>query len=118
MERASFPEELAAWTPLTPTVFFLLLALVDGPRHGYAIMKRSAELSGGRVRMGPGALYTTIQRLAEAALIEEVEGDIEDSRRRLYSLTAAGKSLLAFEVDRLDAVVKTARTLKLKPLPR
>ena len=118
MTRASIAEELAVWTPLTPTVFFLLLALVNGPRHGYAIMKRSAELSEGRVRMGPGALYTTIQRLAEAALIEEVDATPEDSRRRLYRLTAAGKSLLAFEVDRLESVVKTARTLKLKPLSR
>ncbi len=118
MPKESIPEDLAAWTPLTPTVFFLLLALIDGPRHGYAVMKRSAELSEGRVRMGPGALYTTIQRLVDAALIEEVRADAEDSRRRLYRLTASGKSLLAFEVDRLESVVKTARTLKLKPLSR
>jgi DNA-binding PadR family transcriptional regulator len=68
--------------------------------------------------MGPGALYTTIQRLVDAALIEEVHADAEDSRRRLYRLTASGKSLLAFEVDRLESVVKTARTLRLKPLSR
>jgi DNA-binding PadR family transcriptional regulator len=95
------------------------MALAEGPRHGYAIMKRSAELSDGRVRMGPGALYTTIQRLVEAGLIEEQDAaPEEDSRRRLYRLAATGKALLAFEVDRLESVVKTARALKLRPLPR
>jgi DNA-binding PadR family transcriptional regulator len=117
--NARLSDDLLAWIPLTPTVFFVLMALAEGSRHGYAIMKRSAELSEGRVRMGPGALYTTIQRLADAALIEEVDAAVgEDSRRRLYRLTPTGKSLLAFEVDRLEALVKTARTLNLRPLPR
>jgi DNA-binding PadR family transcriptional regulator len=118
-QNARLSDDLLAWVPLTPTVLFVLMALAEGPRHGYAIMKRSAELSEGRVRMGPGALYMTIQRLADAALIEEVDGTVgEDSRRRLYRLTRAGKSLLAFEVDRLDSLVKTARGLNLRPLPR
>src|SRR5687767_14374554 len=116
-QKPRLSDDLLAWIPLTPTVFFVLMALAEGPRHGYAIMKRSAELSEGRVRMGPGALYTTIQRLADAALIEEVAVG-EDSRRRLYRLTLAGKSLLAFEVDRLESLVKTARSLNLRPLPR
>lgn len=112
-------EDLLAWTPLTPAVFFVLMVLTEGPSHGYAIMKRSAELSEGRVRMGPGALYTTIQRLAEAALIKEAAARVgEDPRRRLYALTPMGKSLFAYEVDRLESVVKTARTLNLRALPR
>lgn len=117
MAAPPISDDLAAWMPLTPTVFFVLLALVEGPTHGYAIMKRSAELSDGRVRMGPGALYTTIQRLVDAGLLEEVDATT-DSRRRLYRLTPDGRSLLAFEVDRLESVVKTARTLKLRPLSR
>ena len=99
--------------PLTPTVFFVLLSLAEGPSHGYAIMKRSAELSQGSVRMGPGALYTTIQRLTEESLIEEVES-YEDPRRRQYRLTTAGRTLLVEEVDRMESVVKTARRLKLR----
>ena len=112
--RPGLPEDLLAWTPLTPTVFFILMALADGPKHGYAIMKGSATLSEGRVRMGPGALYSTIQRLVEADLIDEAEqSEGEDSRRRVYELTGRGRSLLAFEVRRLESVLKIARSLKL-----
>jgi DNA-binding PadR family transcriptional regulator len=114
--KLDISEDLLAWTPLTPTVFFVLLALADGPKHGYAIMKLSGTLSEGRVRMGPGALYTTIQRLLDAALIEETElEEGEDSRRRVYKLTGLGRSLLAFEVRRLESVLKIARGLKLGP---
>jgi DNA-binding PadR family transcriptional regulator len=117
--KLDLPDELLAWIPLTPTVFFVLMALADGAKHGYAIMKLSAKLSDGRVRMGPGALYTTIQRLVEAAAIEETESqEGEDSRRRLYKLTGIGGKLLAFEVDRMEAVVKMARGLRLGPVPR
>jgi DNA-binding PadR family transcriptional regulator len=117
--KSDIPEELLDWVPLTPTIFFLLLALADGPKHGYAIMKLSARLSEGRVRMGPGALYTSIQRLVEAALIEETDpGEGEDSRRRLYKLTKPGRLLVGFEVDRMESVVRTARGLKLGRLAR
>ena len=114
----NIPEDLLAWIPLTPTVFFVLMALADSPRHGYAIMKHSARLSDGRVRMGPGALYTTIQRLVEAALIEETQpAQDEDSRRRLYKLTRLGRSLLSFEVNRMESVLRIARGLKLGSMP-
>jgi DNA-binding PadR family transcriptional regulator len=98
--------------PLTPTVFFTLLALADGPKHGYAIMKSAVKLSEERVKMGPGALYTTIQKLVEARLIEETEGEEgEDPRRRVYRLTKAGRGLLARELERLESVVRAARAL-------
>ena len=112
--RQSLPDDLLGWIPLTPTVFFILMALADGPKHGYAIMKLSAKLSEGRVRMGPGALYTSIQRLVEEDLIEEAEPqEGEDQRRRVYGLTRRGRSLLGFEVGRLESVLKLARGLKL-----
>src|SRR5688572_21007774 len=117
--KAHIPEDLLAWTPLSPTVFFVLMALAGSPKHGYAIMKLAVKLSEGRVRMGPGALYTTIQRLVEAELIEETEGEEgEDSRRRLYKLTRLGRSLLRFEVDRMESVLKIARGLKLGSVAR
>jgi hypothetical protein len=58
--------------PLTPAVFYTLMALAEGDRHGYAIMQQARVLSLGRFRMGPGTLYSTIQRLLELGLIEEV----------------------------------------------
>jgi DNA-binding PadR family transcriptional regulator len=119
VSKPNLPEEILDWTPLTPTVFFVLMALADGPKHGYAIMKLSAKLSEGRVRMGPGALYTTIQRLVEAVLIQETKlGKGEDSRRRLYRLTDLGRSLLNFEVDRMEAVLRIARGLHLGHVAR
>lgn len=104
--------------PLTPTVFFTLLALADGPKHGYAIMKAAVKLSDERVKMGPGALYTTIQRLVEARLIEETRDDSEDARRRIYKLTKAGRALLEHELQRLESVVRAARGLMPGPVRR
>jgi DNA-binding PadR family transcriptional regulator len=99
--------------PLTPAVFFTLFALSNGEKHGYAIMQETGHLSGGRFRMGPGTLYTTIQRLWSLGLIAEVVGKVEgaapsDPRRRYYRLTQSGKSLLGLEIDRMKDLVTLA----------
>ena len=105
--------------PLTPAVFFILLALSDGEKHGYAIMQLVGEQSGQKVRMGPGTLYTTIQRLLELGLIEEVRGpglaSERDNRRRFYRLTGDGRDTLQAELRRMDALVRMARRKKLIP---
>jgi DNA-binding PadR family transcriptional regulator len=102
--------------PLTPAVFFILFALADGEKHGYAVMQQVEVLSDGQFRMGPGTLYTTIQRLLELALIEEIPNhDEPEGRRRYYRLTAAGKSLLYSEISRMEAVVRLAQQKKLVP---
>jgi len=103
--------------PLTPAVFFVLLALADGEKHGYAIMQEVAVLSDQQVRMGPGTLYTTIQRLLDLALIAETAmAKSEDSRRRYYRLTGAGRALLETEIARMRAVLRVTRQKNLKPL--
>jgi len=113
------PGELRSLIPMTPAVFFIMLALADGHKHGYAIMQDVTNLSDSNFRMGPGTLYTTIQRLLDLAAIEEVtEGSAiahQDSRRRYYRLTRAGKALLEFEIGRLESVVRMARHKKLVP---
>jgi len=102
--------------PLTPAVFFILFALADGEKHGYAIMQDVSKLSGGKFRMGPGTLYTTIQRLLDLKLIVETKDRIEDEgRRRYYKLTRAGKSLFEAELSRMDAVLRLAQRKKLSP---
>src|SRR5580658_5435272 len=101
------PEDLQHLFPLTPAVFFILFALSQGEKHGYAIMQEISVLSDGKFRMGPGTLYTTIQRLLELSLIEEVDAD-SGSRRRYYRLTRTGKLVFKAEVSRLDAVVRLA----------
>ncbi len=118
MKRAQLPEELEPLLPLTPAVFFVLFSLADGEKHGYAIMQETSALSGGKFRMGPGTLYTTLQRLLDLGLIEEVQGSggvEQDSRRRYYRLTGSGKLLLEAEVGRMDSVVRLARRRKLVP---
>jgi DNA-binding PadR family transcriptional regulator len=101
------PDDLQHLFPLTPAVFFILFALAQGEKHGYAIMQEVSILSDGKFRMGPGTLYTTIQRLLELSLIEEVDAG-SDSRRRYYRLTRTGKLVFKAEVSRLDAVVRLA----------
>src|SRR5580658_9973628 len=101
------PDDLQHLLPLTPAVFFILFALAEGERHGYAIMQQVAVLSDGKFRMGPGTLYTTIQRLLELSLIEETATDA-GSRRRYYRLTRQGRVIFKAEVARMDAVVKLA----------
>ncbi|MGA9565704.1 MAG: PadR family transcriptional regulator [Candidatus Korobacteraceae bacterium] len=103
--------------PLTPAVFYVLFALADGEKHGYAIMQATAALSDGKFRMGPGTLYTTLQRLVDQGLIAEVKGGrgTEDSRRRYYRLAGQAKSLLESELGRMDAAVRLARKRKLAP---
>jgi len=102
--------------PLTPAVFFVLFALADGQKHGYAIMKQVTVLSERKFRMGPGTLYTTIQRLLGLRLIEETATKNEsDSRRRYYRLTGAGKGLLEAELARMQALVRVAHQKRLVP---
>ena len=101
-------------TPLTPVVLHILLTLAEGERHGYAIAQEIEETTDGQIRMGPGTLYGSIQRMLGASLIEETSqrrrpAD-EDERRRYYRITALGKRALESELQRLSRVVRLART--------
>lgn len=94
--------------PLKPVDFLVLLALFEGPRHGYAIKKAVERRSEGTVSMQPGTLYRLIARLVETALLEDcgerpAEGD--DERRRYYQLTALGRAVVAAEARRLANLV-------------
>ena len=84
------------------------LALLDGEMHGYALMRRVEELSDGAVRMGPGTLYGTLNRLVETGLIEETTGRVPrtgNERRRYYQLTAKGRLTAVDELTRLQHLV-------------
>lgn len=98
--------------PLTPAVLYILLALTDGERHGYAIARSVEEISDGDVRMGPGTLYGSIQRMLREALIEEStarrRAADEDERRRYYRITSFGRRVLEHELQRLNRVVRAA----------
>lgn len=119
MKQKEFPDDMQVLLPLTPAVFFVLFSLADGEKHGYAIMQQMAELSQGGFRMGPGTLYSTLQRLLELRLIEELEAPAaegqRESRRRCYRLVGRGERLLEAELGRMDSVVRLARRKKLVP---
>ena len=103
--------------PLPSAAFQILLALAEEDLHGYAIMRQIAEQTGGRMRLGPGTLYSSIQVLLEEQLIEEVEasGDATsaDERRRYYQLTPIGRKVARFEAERLADILRVARAKKI-----
>jgi DNA-binding PadR family transcriptional regulator len=99
--------------PLTPAVFFTLFALASGEKHGYAIMQETQTLSDGSFRMGPATLYTTLQRLLELGLVDEVPGASgADARRRNYCLARSGRALLETELARVESVLRKARSVR------
>ncbi len=100
--------------PLSPAVFAILLSLAGGEKHGYLIMKDARAPEGGSVRLGPGTLYGSLERMMRDSLVEE-SGRSDDERRRYYGLTNLGQSVLAAELERLDAAVASARSLGLLP---
>ena len=106
--------------PLTPVVLHILLALADERqgKHGYAVAREVEELTDGQIRMGPGTLYGSIQRMLDADLIEERRArsaSDEDERRRYYRITSLGRRVLELEVSRLVDVVAIARRKQLLP---
>lgn len=95
-----------------PSAFQILLALADEDRHGYGIMQQVAEQTGGRMRLGPGTLYGSIQVLLEEKLIQEVEmadGAKSGRERRYYRLTASGRKVAREEAQRLADLLRVAR---------
>jgi DNA-binding PadR family transcriptional regulator len=100
--------------PLPAAAFQIMLALADSDLHGYAIMREVEEQTGGRLRLGPGTLYGSIQALLEGKLIEEVDrpGEIEE-RRRYYRLTVAGRKRVRSEAEKMADVLRVARARKI-----
>ncbi|MBA2302944.1 MAG: PadR family transcriptional regulator [Acidobacteria bacterium] len=106
---------------LPSPVLYILLSLADEERHGYAIMQEVRARTAGRVVLGPGALYTSLQRALQAGYIVETpapRGQEPDARgRRSYRLTPAGRRAARRELARLQAVMQMARRARLTPLP-
>ena len=109
--------------PLTPIVFQVLLALSDGDRHGYGIIREVDERTDGLIVLRTGTLYTVLKRLLELDLVEDSDKrpapHEDDERRRYYRLTAFGRTVMAAEARRLESVVALARdkrVLKTRPI--
>jgi DNA-binding PadR family transcriptional regulator len=106
-------ENFSTQQPLTPAVFHILLALADGEKHGYSIMKDVETQTSGKIKMGPGTLYGSIKRMLAASLIEEADErpdpTLDDQRRRYYRLSNIGQRVLSSESQRLEQAVRVAR---------
>ena len=117
MAKTTLSTDPAAELPLTPAVFSILLALADGEKHGYAIMQAVLAETETVVRMGPGTLYGSLDRMLRAGFIEESEErpdpESDDERRRYYRLPDFGGRVLRAEVRRLEQAVNLARRKKL-----
>jgi len=124
MSKPQMPDTVPQNPPsslhLSTAMFHILLALADGQKHGYGIMREVEQRHA--VSLGPGTLYGAIKRMLEAGLIGEAEErpdpKLDDQRRRYYHLTPAGHSAASAEAARLEGLVSQARAKQLLPNPR
>jgi DNA-binding PadR family transcriptional regulator len=111
--------DVDALLPLPPAAFYILMALAQENRHGYAIIQDVERRSEGRVRLSAGTLYRSIQRMLEHGLLTEVltrpVSSRDDERRRYYRLTPFGTAVARAELRRLTELVKLARAHGLSP---
>ena len=113
------------YLPLSPHQFHILLSLTDRDRHGYALIQDIEQRTDGALRLGTGTLYTAIARLVELGLIAEASrppradpgrpSKKEDERRRYYRLLPLGRTVLRAETGRLEALVRHAHEMGVRP---
>lgn len=106
-----------SFLPLTVPVFHILMALADGERHGYAMLREIEQRTGGELRVGTGTLYAAIGRMVRSGLIAESatrpDPVLDDQRRRYYRLTPLGREVARAEVQRMEKAVGLARHKRL-----
>lgn len=120
MVKRSFDPE--PYLPLTPPMFQVLVALADGDKHGYAIIKEVDRRTNGKVRLSAGTLYAVIKRFVQDGLIVECEErpdpSLDDERRRYYRLSRNGRDVAIAEARRMEEAVGHARAKLLQQKPR
>ena len=108
--------------PLTPGMFQVLIALADGDKHGYAIIKEVTRRTGGEVTLSAGTLYTIIRRFEQEGVIVESDARpdaaLDDERRRYYRLTDFGRDVAKAEARRMETALGMARAKQLIPKGR
>jgi DNA-binding PadR family transcriptional regulator len=105
--------------PLTPAMFQVLIALADGEKHGYAIIKEVARRTGGEVALSAGTLYAIVRRFEQEGVIEEAAGRpdpaLDDERRRYFRLTTFGREVAQAEARRMETALRMAQAKNLIP---
>lgn len=116
-------KEVKSYLPLTPAMFHILVALADGEKHGYAILKEVSRRTEGKVQLSAGTLYGNLARLEASGMIHESdrrpEIGLDDERRRYYRLTDFGREVAVAEARRMEQALEQAYAKKLfrKPEP-
>ena len=112
-------DEIESLLPLQSATFHILMALADDDRHGYAIIQDVAERTNGELKLSPGTLYRSIQRMLEQGLITETRTrpapEDDDERRRYYRITSFGVAVAKAETSRLNQLLKLARSRGFAP---
>jgi DNA-binding PadR family transcriptional regulator len=105
--------EIEDLLPLPEATFHILMAVAEDDRHGYAIIQEVATRTDGMLKLSPGTLYRSIQRMLEQGLIQETAErpapELDDERRRYYRITTFGRAVANAEARRLAQLVKLAR---------
>jgi DNA-binding PadR family transcriptional regulator len=108
--------------PLTPGMFHVLIALADGEKHGYAIIKEVSRRTDGAIRLSAGTLYTLIRRFVQEGVIvesdERPDPSLDDERRRYYRITDFGRLVAHAEAARMESTLSMARAKNLIPKAR
>ena len=115
----SSTQQILDWLPLSARDFHILLALTDGERHGYGLVKTIERASGGVLRLDPANLYRAIQKLAEAGLVQDAEckpaPEANAARRRYYRITDLGRGVATAEAERMRELAAVAEAKCLIP---
>ena len=98
--------------PLPAVFFHILLSLGEGDRHGYALKREISQRTEGKVNVGPGVLYSSINKMLELGLIEESnerpDAHLDDERRRYYRITPYGRKIARAEAARMRELAALA----------
>src|ERR1700693_507378 len=108
------PKAPSALSPLSPSFFHILLSLGEGGRHGYALKREISRRTDGKLKLGPGVLYGSINKMLELGLIEESDDrpdpHLDDDRRRYYGITNFGRRVAQAEAARMRELAQLATT--------
>ena len=112
MPKVTNSRDVERLLPLSLPIFHMLLSLNEGERHGYALKRAIFQRTDGKLNLGSGALYGSINKMLEEGLIEESEErpdpHLDDERRRYYRITSLGQKVAAEETMRLRSLVRLA----------
>jgi DNA-binding PadR family transcriptional regulator len=108
------PPRVSDFLPLAPRDFLILLALAEGPQHGYGLIRAVEAATDGTVAMDPANLYRALKRMRRDGLVAETNAP-DAERRRDYALTTLGRRVLVAEAQRVDALASAARARHVLP---